>query len=136
MKRLVFCLLVFGFFSACSGKGSQTSGSPSVVLKSLSAAETFSQVLGCYSSGSGKIVNDILSSADVNESDILPVLSFLSGARGWDVVREELRGDRASVELVISDHVDDNRIGSRMICSMKREGRFLEDRHGERTWLP
>jgi hypothetical protein len=121
MKRIICLLIMPAFFASCSGKKEAAPGSPAAALKALASASDYQGALGCYTSATGNAVRRILSSGGVSEADILPILAFLRGARSWDVVREAIDGDNASLEIVISDHVTDNMKGGRILCSMKKE---------------
>jgi hypothetical protein len=49
-----------------------------------------------------------------------PVLAFLRGARNWDIA-EKITGDRAELQIVITDHATDNMVGWSFPLLMKKE---------------
>jgi hypothetical protein len=121
MKRMICILILAALFASCSGRKEPAPGSPAAALKILASASDYQSALGCYTSATGSAVKRILSAEGMSERDIFPILAFLRGARSWDVLKETIEGDTASLEIVISDHVTDNMKGGRMLCSMQKE---------------
>ncbi|MDR3237263.1 MAG: hypothetical protein LBT84_02035 [Spirochaetia bacterium] len=122
MTRIFCILLALIFFAGCPKNREPDGSSPSALLKALAGADNFDQALLCYSSGTKNAIRGILSAdKNISEGEFEPVLAFLQGAMSWDIVSEKITGEIAELDVVISDHIVDNRIGFRILCRMVKE---------------